>query len=84
MSKTAVITARVDEETLRLLDEIAARRERSRAWLLAKAIKGFLAAETAFDDFIKQGEDAIDRGEYLSQEEMEAWFEARYKATDAA
>lgn len=84
MSKTAVITARVDEATLQSLDALAESRERTRAWLVAKAIKRYVEEETAFRAFIQEGEDAIDRGEYYTQEQMEEWFASRYRTADAA
>jgi len=84
MSKSAVITTRIDEDTLQALDTLAADQERTRAWLAAKAIKRYVEEETAFRAFIKQGEDAIDRGEYYTQEQMEEWFESRYRTADAA
>ena len=84
MSKTAVITARVDEATLQSLDALAESQERTRAWLVAKAIKRYVAEETAFRAFIQEGEDAIDRGEYYTQEQMEEWFASRYRTADAA
>lgn len=84
MSKTSVITARLDAETLTALDALAEKRERSRAWLVAKAIKRFVEEETAFDAFIQEGEDAIERGDYLTQEEMEAWIAGLYPAQHAA
>ena len=84
MSKTAVITARVDEATLHSLDALAESQERTRAWLVAKAIKRYVEEETTFRAFIKEGEDAIDRGEYYTQEQMEEWFASRYRTADAA
>ena len=72
MSKTAVVTARIDEETLQSLDALAAVRERSRAWLVEKAVKRFVEEEAEFDAFLKEGEDAIDRGDYLTHEELVA------------
>jgi len=70
MSRTAVITARIDEPTLQALDALAADQERTRAWLVAKAIQRYVREETEFRAFIKQGEDAMDRGDYLTHEEM--------------
>ncbi|MES1973070.1 MAG: ribbon-helix-helix protein, CopG family [Pseudomonadota bacterium] len=70
MSKTAVITARLDEETLKSLDALAQSQERTRAWLVAKAIQRYVKEETEFRAFVKEGEDAIDRGDYLTHEEM--------------
>jgi predicted transcriptional regulator len=84
MSKTAVITARIDEDTLQALDALAADQERTRAWLVGKAIKRYVEEETTFRAFIKEGEDAIDRGEYYTQEQMEEWFASRYRTADAA
>lgn len=84
MSKSAVITARVDPETLAGLDQIAARRDRTRAWIVAKAIERFVQEQLAFDAFVKEGEDAIARGDYLTQDEMEAWLATLYPAKDAA
>jgi predicted transcriptional regulator len=81
---TTVVTARVDAETLAGLDKLAEHHERSRAWLVAKAIKRYVQEETEFFGFIQQGEDAIDRGDYLTQEEMETWLAGRHKTADAA
>lgn len=80
MSKTNVVTARLDPEVLSRLDRLAEYQERSRSWLVAKAVERFVSEEAAFLDFIQEGEDAIDRGDYLTQDEMERWFEARITA----
>ena len=39
MSKSAVLTTRVDEETLALVDKVAQATGRSRAWIAAQAIR---------------------------------------------
>ena len=82
--KTSVVTARLDQETLDGLDKLAEYHERSRAWLVAKAIKQYVKEESEFFAFLKEGEDAIDRGDYLTQEEMEAWIANLHKTADAA
>lgn len=84
MGKTAVITARLDEETLQSLDALAESQERTRAWLVAKAVKRYVKEETEFRAFLKEGEDAIDRGDYFTQEQMEEWVQARGRTADAA
>jgi predicted transcriptional regulator len=81
MSRAAVITTRVDSETLDALDALAMRSERTRAWIVAKAIKRYVEEETAFDAFVQVGLDQLDRGEFYTQEEMEAWFAARYETS---
>lgn len=84
MNKTAVVTARITPETLTDLDRIAAYMERSRAWIVSKAVERYVAEESEFFAFIKDGEDDIDRGDFLTQEQMEAWFAARHSSADAA
>ena len=77
MSKTSVITARLDSETIAELDRLAAACDRSRAYLISKAVNRFVEDERELRDFLKVGIDQADRGDLLSQEEMEAWYEAR-------
>jgi predicted transcriptional regulator len=75
MSK--VVTARLDEETLALVDRVAKAQGRSRAWFAAQAIRKVAEKEADFLAFIQQGVDAADRGELISQEEMERWWAER-------
>lgn len=83
MTKSAVITARLDEEALARLDELAALLDRSRAWIVAKAVQRYVDEELEFRAFIQQGVDEADRGELISQEDIEAWFEARHRQAAA-
>jgi len=77
MSKTSVITARVDAETLALIDKVAKAQGRSRAWFVSQAVQQKAERLTEEQAFIQVGIDAIERGEYLTHEEMLAWWEAR-------
>lgn len=83
MNKSAVITARLDEQGLARLDQLAAMLDRSRAWIVAKAVRRYVDEELEFRAFVQQGVDAADRGESISQEDMEAWFEARHRQAAA-
>jgi len=47
MSKSQVITARIDPEVMELVDRIAAAQGRSRSWLAARAIEKMARADTA-------------------------------------
>ena len=83
MSKTAVITARVDQETLALVDRVAAARGRSRSWFMSEAVRRFAETEADFLDFVQVGIDAADRGELVPHEEVVARIKsmvARHKA----
>lgn len=72
-----VVTARVSDETLSLIDRVARLQGRSRARLIAQAVERFAEQEAAFLAFLDEGEEAIARGDYLTQEQMEQWFAAR-------
>lgn len=84
MTKSAVITARLDEATLQSLDALAESQERTRAWLVAKAVKRYVKEETEFRAFVKMGEESIDRGDYFTQEQMEDWVDSLGRTADAA
>ena len=84
MSKTAVITARLDEETLKLVDRVAKAHGRSRAAFAAQAIRQIAEREAEFLAFIQEGIDAADRGDVVSQDEMERWFDSRKAERTAA
>lgn len=77
MDATSPISARVDSATLNDLDRLAERYDRSRSWLVAQAVREYVERETEFLDFVRVGEDEIAKGDFLTQEEMEAWLEER-------
>ncbi|HEY0412721.1 MAG TPA: CopG family transcriptional regulator [Allosphingosinicella sp.] len=79
MTKQHVITARIDDETLTGLNRMAEYHDRSRAWLVAKAVERYVKEETEFFAFIQEGEDSFNRGDYLTHEELVAELDARYK-----
>jgi predicted transcriptional regulator len=70
MTKTIVVTTRLDEPTIEALDALAERLDRSRAWIVAKAVAGYVQEKTEFLDFIKEGEDDLDAGRTISHEEL--------------
>ena len=77
MPGTTVVTARIDRELSGQLDRLAERLDRSRAWVIQQAIRRYVDAELDLLDFIQVGIDAADRGDLVSQEDMEAWFASR-------
>jgi predicted transcriptional regulator len=72
-----VVTARVSDEILAMIDRLARTNERSRSWIVAKLVESAARKQIELADFIQEGVDSIERGEYYTQEEMEAWFEER-------
>lgn len=82
--KASVVTARIDEETLAALDKLAEYHERSRAWLVAKAITRFVEEESEFFAFLQQGEDDVARGDFVTHEELVAEIQAMRQKKNAA
>jgi predicted transcriptional regulator len=77
MADTTVVTARIGRELSGQLDQLAERLDRSRAWVIQQAIRRYVSAEIDLLDFVQIGIDAADRGDFVSQEDMEAWFASR-------
>lgn len=80
---TSVVTARISEEVVNRLDALASRMDRSRSWILSAAVKAYVEEQTAFLDFVDEGERDIDEGRYHTKEEMDAWFDERIAAAQA-
>ena len=77
MSKSAVITARVDPKTLAMVDAVAKAQGRSRAWFAAEAIRRVAESEADFLAFVQVGIDAADRGELIPHEDVMDEIQAR-------
>lgn len=76
MNKTAVITARIDPETLDLVDRLAAAKGRSRSDFAAEAIRRVAESEADFMAIIQVGIDAADRGDLIPHEAVMAELDA--------
>ncbi|MEZ2409952.1 putative transcriptional regulator [Bosea sp. OAE752] len=76
---TAAFTIRLDDEMLAKLDALAADTDRSRNWIAAKAIEDYVALNAWQIARIKEGIAEADRGEFATDEEVEAVFR-KYKA----
>jgi predicted transcriptional regulator len=67
---TAPFTVRLDSETLTALDGLAERTDRSRNWLVARAIEDYVALNAWQLEKIEAGVAAADRGEFASDDEV--------------
>lgn len=76
---TAAFTIRLDEETLAKLDALAVDTDRSRNWLAAKAIQDYVELNAWQIQRIKEGIAEADRGEFATEEELDA-IEAKLQA----
>lgn len=69
-SMSAAFTVRLDETTLGALDQLAEKTERSRNWLVAKAVEDYIARNAWQVGKIEAGIAAADRGEFASDDEV--------------
>jgi predicted transcriptional regulator len=69
---TAAFTIRLDDEMLAKLDALAADTDRSRSWIAARAIEDYVALNAWQIAHIKEGIAQADRGEFATEEELDA------------
>lgn len=62
MTKHSVISARIDTETLELVDKLVAEQGRSRAWFVAQAVRHAAEQEARFAAFLQEGRDDFAAG----------------------
>lgn len=73
----ATLSVRFDDETkLEALDKLAASMDRSRNWIVNRAIERYIAEQAWQIAEIEAGLAEADRGEFASEEEVEAVFAA--------
>lgn len=75
---SAAFTVRLDDTTLEALDKLAEKAERSRSWLVTRAIEDFVALNAWQIGKIEEGIAAADRGEFASDDELDK-LEAKYR-----
>jgi predicted transcriptional regulator len=84
MSKTAIVTARIDAGLAERLDQLAQDLDRSRGSLAARAIAQFVEEEAALVAAIREAEDDVAAGHVHTQDEVEAMFGVDRSRRDAA
>jgi predicted transcriptional regulator len=83
MSNTAVVTTRIDPDTLDLIDRITAARGQSRSKFVALAVREAALREAEFLDFVQQGIDELDRGEGIANAVVMAELDAMIAKQEA-
>ena len=78
---TAAFTLRLDDETLKALDRLAEKTDRSRTWLAARAIEDYIALTAWQIERIAAGIDAAERGDFADESEV-ARVLKKYSAKD--
>ncbi len=70
----ATMSFRTDEETKSRLDRLAGTRQRDRSFLINEAIEQYLELSDWQEAQIRAGIEEADRGEFATEEEVEAVF----------
>ena len=79
-----VVTAKLPDELVKEMDEVAARMDRSKSWIVRQAVAEWLAEEQRRYDLTLEAMKSVAEGRSYSQEEIEKHFEARRKARSRA
>ena len=64
------ITVRVDEDTLRRIDELAGAMDRPRSWIVTDALCRYLEEEDQWLQKIRKGMAELDRGEGIPRAQV--------------
>ena len=73
-TETVSTSFRTSKDKIERIDAIAASMDRSRNWLLNKALDDILEHQACFVAEAQKGVEAAERGEFASPEEMAAIF----------
>ncbi|APG17137.1 ribbon-helix-helix protein, CopG family [Kosakonia radicincitans] len=76
MSGTKVLTAHVPIELADKVDLLAESSERSRGWIIKRALAEYIERAELRQAMIQQGLDAVERGETVSHAEAATWLKS--------
>lgn len=76
---TRVISAHVPEDVAVAVDQLAARLDRSKNWIVREALADFLAVEEKRHRMTLEGLAAIDAGQVTDHSDVLAWAESLTK-----
>jgi predicted transcriptional regulator len=79
-----VVTAKLPDELISRMDEIAVRIDRSKSWIVRQALSEWLAEEQHRYELTLEALKSVDEGRTYTQEEVEKHFAERRKARSRA
>jgi predicted transcriptional regulator len=83
MTVERVVTAKLPSELISKLDDVAARIDRSKSWIIRQALSEWLADEERRHQLTLEALKDVDEGRTLTQEEIEQHFATRKKDREA-
>jgi predicted transcriptional regulator len=75
-----VVTARLPDDIVARMDEVAGRIDRSKSWIVRQAVSEWLADEQRRYDLTLKALKSVDEGRTFTQDEIEKHYAARRKA----
>jgi len=79
-----VVTAKLPDDIVSRMDEVADRIDRSKSWIVRQAVTEWLAEEQRRYELTLEALKSVDEGRSFTQEEIEKHFAARRKARSRA
>jgi len=79
-----VVTAKLPDDLVSQMDEVADRIDRSKSWIVRQAVAEWLAEERRRYELTLEAMKSVDEGRSFTQEEIEKHFAARRKARSRA
>lgn len=80
MDDGRVVTAKLPDDLVLQMDEVADRIDRSKSWIIRQAVSEWLAEEQRRYELTLEAMKSVDEGRTYSQEEIEAHYAERQKA----
>jgi predicted transcriptional regulator len=71
------LTVHLSDEVSAMVERLANKRGQEREDIAVRLIEAAARQQIEFEDFIQEGIDAVERGDTLTQEEMEQWLDAK-------
>jgi len=75
-----VVTAKLPDDLVSRMDEVADRMDRSKSWIVRQAVAEWLAEEQRRYDLTLEALKSVDEGRTFTQQEIEKHFAAKRKA----
>lgn len=75
-----VVTAKLPDDLVSEMDEVAGRMDRSKSWIVRQAVAEWLAEERRRYELTLEAMKSVDEGRFFTQEEIEKHFAAKRKA----
>ena len=83
-NEARVVTAKLPDDLVSRLDEVASRIDRSKSWIVREAISEWLAEEQRRYSLTCEALKSVDEGRTYTQDEVEKHFAARRKVRSRA